>query len=57
MDSTSSTPASTPAFSDLVGVADGGIENGEKVVYEYDAKGELVAWHKEPVTLADKVGA
>jgi len=46
----------TPEISPLIGVADGGIDNGHKVVYEYNNKGELVGWHGEDVTLADQLG-
>lgn len=40
-----------------VGVADGGVSNNEKVVYERDKDGNVTGWHKEPLTLADKVAA
>lgn len=32
---------------DIVGVPDTTVENGTKVVYEYDETGKFVGWHKE----------
>ena len=53
---TDSTVVPTVSASDLIGIADGAIENGEKIVYEYNQAGDLLAWHKEQATLAEQVG-
>ena len=40
-----------------IGVTDGAVENGERMVYEYDNNGQVSGWHKEPLSLAEKVAA
>lgn len=45
-----------PAVHPAIGIADGSLINGERVVYEHDPEtGEVTGWHKETVSLSDKV--
>jgi hypothetical protein len=44
-------PSTESEVHPAVGLADGALINGEKIVYERDAAGEVVGWHKERLNL------